>query len=172
MSTTLIGVVKNCNNNIGGIKKVYLIYKNDITSITESTVDGGTQITAMTLNSVKFKNYVFPKNTANYTVTVKQDNFGVTEFNQVLNFKIPVRSQKTHKEMLAILHEVQDLCALVQDGNSEWWLLGYPYGLNLQTQDGGSGTTPNNGTTYNLSLVGISDDYEINVDEDIIDGLI
>jgi hypothetical protein len=163
----LNGISKDCTSNVGGLRQVYLIRRENITGVAFTNQ----QVTAITTD-FDFQIYFAPRNSASYTVDINIDDFGVQEYTQTLNFRINKRNVTKHTELLAIADGNKDLVALVQDGNNNWFLLGYPYGLNLVQHSGGSGTNKGEGSSYQLSLSGIAPELEYSVADTVIAGLI
>ena len=167
MSCELLqGISKDCSSNVGGLRLVYFIRKNDINSVTIV----GNEITQISVN-LPFRKYHAPKNSAGYTIDFNIDDFGVQEYTHSLNFRINKRNVNKHSELLALAQGNQDLVALVQDANGLFWLLGYPYGLNLSQNTGGSGTNKGEGSSYQLAMTGIAPTMEYLVLEAAIQGL-
>lgn len=78
-SVTLTTIDARCDNSIGGIKRILIAQKDDVSAITVDTSDVTSstydQVTAITMASgKKFEEWQFRKETGSYTSTMTADN--------------------------------------------------------------------------------------------------
>lgn len=148
------GIVKTCDNNIGGIKKVWFWDIEDQTALGEDLT--GWTISALTISSGTCANpiqeYEFIRNASNYTEETLIDLAnGSTYVNVTLNL-IFTRREAVKSKSLKILSEGQRyLGAIVLDNNGLYWLF---QDLQLSATGEGSGTAKADGSKYSVTLVG------------------
>lgn len=164
---TLGGLVNDCARSMGGIKRIFIANRDDVSQVTVTE----NQITAITMvESAKFKAYYFRKGTGNFTNTLNTDpstgvNYVGTDI--VLQF---TRMETTKRiEMIAL--SVNDLVCIVEDNNGVYWYFGYDNPVNASAGDGQTGTAMTDGNRYSITLHDDSEDwpYEVLVGEDGVD---
>jgi len=147
-------IVKTCDNNIGGIKGLWVWDMEDQTSITENLntwrVDNLIISTASCATPVV--GFEFIRNGSNYTEETLVDlGNGSTYVNDTLNL-IFTRREAAKSKSLKILGEGQRyLGALVLDNNGLYWIF---QDLQLSATGEGSGTAKADGSKYSVTLVG------------------
>ena len=176
MSNTLVGLIKDCSTNLGGVTKIKIMKVTDITAITVSNYE----VSAMTVSSNPVE-YVIPQNSTSYNVTLTTDNeTGIQEWNHSVDFRINKRLKTKHTELLKFGNGNPDLAIFVKDRNSTWWLLGLtviknlttPYGgMLLSSNTGGSGTNKADGSHYQLAFVGTCKNPELQVSSSVVTSL-
>lgn len=146
------GIDKTCDNNVGGIKKLYLKEKVGITSLTLSSP--GTVITTIGTDGQPFYEFSFNKNTSSFTEVTTTDLVNGTEICvQTINLTI-TRREKTKRDTLLLLGKFRDLVAIVQDQNDTYWYLGETNGLNLTEKNFETGTAKTDRNGWVLTFVG------------------
>lgn len=149
------GITLGCDNNIGGIKKIYLTEKSNVTSTALSSP--GNEISSFTMAgspAAVFYEFEFNKNTSSYTEELASDQAtGRDLYTQTLNLVLN-RREKTKRDTLLLLAKRKDLVAIVTDNNDINWYFGAGYGLNLTTNTGGSGVAKTDANQYVLTFVG------------------
>jgi hypothetical protein len=153
--TTLTSITKGCDNNIGGIREIYLWDMEDVVTLTAnnstwtvtSLVVGGTGGSASTIAS-----YDFIRNTSNYTEDGTIDLVNGSSFvTQTINL-IFSRREADKSKSIKILGEGQRyLGALVKDSNSNYWVF---QDLQISAYGEGSGTAKADGSKYSVTLLG------------------
>ena len=151
---SLAGITRDCLANIGGIAKVWLANYANVSSLTESAG----AITAITmLNSEKFKEYQFARNTAslssNYTVNAENGTTYV-ESDLVMVFN----RMDTSKRLEIVAMAQGELVAIVEDNNGNMWYLGHDNPLLLSAGDGLTGTARGDRNGYSVTLHDMSDE--------------
>lgn len=162
------GIAKDCENNIGGLTKVYLTDFDNITGITQS---GGT-VSAITMAaSTSFYEFEFNRNSATFTEDlVKSVEAGSALFEQTLTLTIP-RRDVSKRNTLGLLTQ-RDLAVIIKDSNGIYWYPGQEEGVYLITTTSTSGTAKADGSNYVLTLKGFEEDRCSAVDSTIIAGLL
>lgn len=165
------GIEKTCDNNVGGIKKLYLVELENIASVTHgSPLD---IITAIGMVSTKvFYEFAFNKNTSTFSeVTATDQAIGSEVCTQTITL-ILNRREQAKREVLLKLGKFKDLAAIVLDSNDKYWLLGETEGLNLTEKNSENGTVKTDRNGYTLTLVGEEPEDASEVDSSIIAALI
>lgn len=143
----------NCDNNVGGVKKIWLLEKRRVTSV---TLNSPTQeISAIvTSGNVNFYEFQFNKNTSSYTETYTSDPATGRDLAEQTITLVLNRREKTKRDLLLLLGRREDLCAIVEDNNGVVWFYGENFGLNMSNATGGSGTQKTDPNQYVITLTG------------------
>lgn len=147
-SQTLSGIANDCLSNMGGIVKVYLANREDVSAV---TVTQG-KVTAITMaNSAKFKGYALKRNTgsmsSNYQVNQENGSTYVqTDLLMVFN------RMDTAKRIEVVAMAQGELVAMVEDANGALWYLGKDTPLTLSAGDGLTGTARADRNGYSVTL--------------------
>lgn len=149
------GISLGCDNNIGGIKRLFLTEKSNVTSITLGSPTS--EITAFTMAgspAAKFYQFEFNKNTSSYTEEgISDQATGRDLYTQTINLVLN-RREKTKRDTLLLLAKRKDLVAIIEDNNGLYKYFGETYGLNLTTVSGGSGVAKSDANQYVVTFVG------------------
>ena len=153
---TITGITKSCDNNMGGIQKLYLWDMEDVdplTSVFDTTtyfwtaydIAGGVPLANV---PVAFE---FTRNNSGYTEETNIDlSNGSTYVTTTLNM-IFTRREAAKSAKIKILAEGQRyLGALIQDSNNLWWLC---ENLQLSATGEGSGVAKADGSKYSVTLI-------------------
>ena len=164
------GIALGCDNNSGGIRKIYITDLCQIDSITEDSPDGEIQTITMESGAL-FYEFEFNKNTSSFTddATVNLEN-GSLFYNQVVTLKIP-RREKSKRDELALLMQ-KDLAVICLDGNGLYWFLGEVNGMRVTALPSTSGVTMADGSSYTITLTGQEPEAAREVDSTIIAALL
>lgn len=162
------GISLNCENNIGGLTKLYLTDFDNVVSLTSA---GGT-ISAITMATAsKFYEFEFNRNSATFTEDlVKSVEAGSALFEQTVTVTIPRRDVQK-RNTLALLTQ-RDLACIVKDSNGYFWYPGQTEGVYLSESTSTSGTAKADGSNYVLTLKGFEVDRAQGVSSSIIAGLL
>ena len=150
------GLTLGCDNNVGGLAKIYLLEKSFVTSVTLSS-PGDTISSIDTSGSppANFYEFSFNKNTSSYTENQTSDQAtGRDLYEQTITLVLN-RREKTKRDVILLLGQRKDLVAIVQDNNGIYWYFGEDFGLNLTTNNGGSGVQKSDPAQYVITLVGM-----------------
>lgn len=139
----------DCRNNVGGIKRVFIGSRDDVSSI--SITDG--LVTAVTMASNQFYTYDLTRESSNFSETVNTNvQNGTTFYAQSLEIVLNKLQVNTRNEI--ILLGQNRLCIIVEDNNSRYWMLGYKNGIDLTGGGSASGTAYGDRNGYTLTFTG------------------
>jgi hypothetical protein len=153
-SSAITGVAIGCDNNIGGIKKMYIALKSSITyPLTLSSP--GDEISGITMiGGATFQEFEFTKNSSTFEEsTDSNQETGNEVTTQTITLKLN-RREKTKRDALLLLGKFKDLVIIITDNNDINWLFGETNGVNLKTKAGGAGTTKQDANGYTLTFIG------------------
>lgn len=162
------GITRDCGFSFGGLQKVYLSNKDDVSTIAHDTTGEITGITMTTGGT--FYEYEFEPQTAQALQELQVGT--VSRFvNQTLNMSLAGITQ-AKKEVLEDMAN-GDLVAIYQDQAGLYWYYGENgRGLRAATLTFDSGTADGDDNAVTISLVGGSTGYADTVDSTIIAGLL
>lgn len=165
---TLSGIPRDCEPSIGGLKRLLLANREDVTAV---TIDNAI-VSAITLATTKkFKEYRFPEETASATSTWqinKQNGSKYVQTDIVLVFT----RMETAKRVEIIALANNDMIGIGEDMNGKYWLYGKDHELTATAGDGGTGTARGDRNGYGITLQDNSKELPYEVDPDIITGLL
>lgn len=166
-SQTLTGIAKDCAVNKGGIKRVLLANKDDVTAIT--VTDG--KISAIT-KTASFLEFGFRPNTGSFSSAWQVNNENGSKYVQTTLTMIFSRMETSKRVAIMALAQA-DLIGIVEDANGAFWLLGYDEALMLASgSDAQTGTARADRNGYTVVLEDNSDELPYEVDAAIIPGLL
>ena len=152
---TLISIEKPCENNIGGIKTVWIAPQDDVTA----TITGW-EVTGLALTNPAAV-YAINRNTGNYTEDTAIDLInGSTFVTQTITLMFN-RRDKDKSEAIHVLGAGQQyLAVFIQDSNDKYW---YFENAQLSATGEGSGTQRADGSKYSITLLSEAEhlSYEI-----------
>jgi len=165
------GIAKDCDKNLGGIRKLWLILLDDIASITHSSPNN--DITAITTDGGKdFYEFEFNRNTSNFTeVTANDPATGSSVVTQTLTLVLNKREQ-TKRDKLVTLGAFRDLVAIVLDYNGEYTVLGEYNGLILTENNSETGTAKTDRNGYTITFVGEEPEEACFTNASVVNGII
>jgi hypothetical protein len=162
------GIAKDCENNIGGLTKLYLTDFDNIVGYTQS---GGTVSVIQLASASQFYEFEFNRNSATFTEDlVKSVEAGSALFEQTITVTIP-RRDVAKRNTLALLTQ-RDLAVIIKDSNGLYWYPGAVEGVYLSESTSTSGTAKADGSNYVITLKGFEIDRAPGVASSIIAGLI
>lgn len=127
-SITVSAIDARCEGSVGGIKEIYVIANEDVTSVTVDDTTGN--ITAIELAaSKKFQKWLFRPNTGSYTSTRAGD---LTTGNSTVTTDVALQFSKAEAEKrLAIQSMINGgACIIIKDMYGQYLLLGKGDGRN------------------------------------------
>lgn len=159
----LKSILNDCERSIGGLKVVYAINYDSVTSV--KVTDG--QIVGITLkNTDKFKKFEFRKGTSSMTSTL---NIDVTNGNSVsTDVTMSFLKQETTKRLAVSALALSEIAMIVVDANGTHWYLGRELPVTASAGTGETGTQFSDGNRYSITLQDVSSDfpYEVKVTGD------
>ena len=159
----LESIVKSCDNNSGGIFKVYINQQDNIDSIAFAgapltwTIDEINLIVGGDL----YTEFEIRRNTGSYTEDAAIDLVnGSSYVTATITLMFHRRDQAKSQAIKVLGAGQQYLNAIIQDANGKFWY--FPY-LQLSAVGEGSGTARADGSKYSVTLIGENDflAYEI-----------
>lgn len=166
---TLKGIPLTCENNLGGVKAIYIA---DYANITGIVVDPSTQkITNVNGGAGKFYTFTPPKNNASLTSTLSKDETAGTLYytNEVTANFIKMTTDK-RAEMDALVNG--QLAVIVLDSNGLYWYLGADDYASATANVGQTGTAKTDTNSYSITITDMSAELPYEVDPSIIDELL
>jgi len=169
-NTNITEILKGCDNNAGGLKRIFLAGTEDVLS---STVVAG-EVTAITMDgSELFVEYQFNKNSASYVEEAGIDlTAGSTFFTTTLTLNIARRDVAKRNSISLVAGGQRDLKIIMEDSNGIYWYMGLSESANLTAVGEGSGTVKADGSKYSLTFVAEEVEMMPVVDPTIIAALI
>ena len=153
----LQNIAKSCDNNTGGIRKVWINQQDGVTS---TTVSAGAWIVSA-ITATPFATFEINRNTGNYTEDTAIDLInGSTFVTQTITLMFNRRDKEKSEAIHVLGAGQQYLAAVVKDANGKFW---YFENLQLTATGEGSGTSRADGSKYSVTLLAESDHlcYEI-----------
>lgn len=165
-SIVLKGIMMDCSNSIGGIKKVWLARYSDIAQVNGKTAtigditetEGGeTRVLGKGVTAISLKSggewfeYQFRKNTGSLTSTLNVDEAnGNNYITSELSLVFSKMETKKRMEMAALA--VGAVVAVVLDSNGKYWLLGFDDYVSASAGTGETGTAKEDRNAYTITL--------------------
>lgn len=169
MCFTLSNIAKSCDNNVGGARKIYFCPLDEF-AVTSADTTSSSIITA-TISTALYSIDV-PPNSLSYNVTLNDNSLGITEYSHTVNFILPYRNATTNYKLRAYIEAQPDLVAIVLTNNGEYKVLGKDNGLNVRSNDGGTGVSKQELNGYTITLEGIEKEMEYDIPFDQISAFI
>lgn len=167
-SITVTAIDARCDGSVGGIKEIYVIANDDVTSVTVDDTTGN--ITAIALaDSKKFQKWLFRPNTGSYTSTRAGD---LTTGNSTVTTDVALQFSKAEAEKrLAIQSMINGgACIIIKDMYGQYLLLGKGDGRNeVYITDAvmQSGTTTSDLSGFTLTFEEVAADFPHFLDESV-----
>ena len=157
-------IVKSCDNNSGGIEKIWINQQDNIDTFTLDATDTYT-IDAITLNAgaPDYTAFEIRRNTGSYTEDAAIDLVnGSSYVTATINLLFHRRDQDKSQAIKILGAGQQYLNAIVKDMNGKYWY--FPV-LQLSAVGEGSGTTRADGSKYSVTLLAEMDQLSYEVEE-------
>jgi len=174
----LIAITKSCDNNSGGIKRIYINLQDNVDMDTLVVVNpAGTpaeQFTIGTLDLVvaadPFTEFEFRRNTSGYTEESSIDLINGSSFvTQTVNLMFHRREAAKSNAIKVLGSGQQYLSAIIEDQNSILWF--FPF-LQLTASGEGSGTARADGSKYSVTLLAENDQLAYAMDSAVLGPLL
>ena len=140
-------ITKPCDNNIGGIKKIWINEQDNVTA----TVAPNTWILSALSATSDYTVFEINRNTGNYTEDTAVDLINGSSF---VTQTITLMFNRRDKEKSEAIHVLgagqQFLSALIEDANGKYW---YFENLQLTATGEGSGQARADGSKYSVTLL-------------------
>ena len=158
-------ITKSCDNNIGGIRKIWL---NDQENVTSPTAVAG--LISTLVASIDYTEFEINRNTGNYTEDTAVDLINGSSFvTQTITLMFN-RREAAKSEAINILASGQRyLSAIVLDANDVYW---YFENLQLTATGEGSGTARADGSKYSVTLLSEANFLASEITQNAVNGVI
>ena len=158
-------ITKSCDNNIGGIRKIWL---NDQENVTSPTAVAG--LISTLVASIDYTEFEINRNTGNYTEDTAVDLINGSSFvTQTITLMFN-RREAAKSEAINILGSGQRyLSAIILDANEKYW---YFEDLQLTATGEGSGTARADGSKYSVTLLSEANFLASEITENAVNGVI
>ena len=143
------GFTLDCKDGIGGIKKIVLVDKTEVTSF---TLDANEIVTAINgPASGDLYTYELPTQTGSFeeTINFNRDN-GTVFYTQTVNVMLQKLSSAKRLELQSVA--TARVIVFVEDTNGNWWAVGYEYGADLSTATAATGTVLGDANGFTLAF--------------------
>lgn len=157
-------IVKSCDNNSGGIEKIWINQQDNIDTFTLDATNTYT-IDAITLSggAPDYTAFEIRRNTGSYTEDAAIDLVnGSSYVTATINLLFHRRDQDKSQAIKILGAGQQYLNAIVKDMNGKYWY--FPF-LQLSAVGEGSGTTRADGSKYSVTLLAEMDQLSYEVEE-------
>lgn len=168
-NVTLIGINAKCDTSAGGIKRVLLAQKDDVTI---GNIDEMGVITEITLATGKhFVQWLFRKNTGNYSTSLTSDPaIGTQAITTDLNLQFTKAEATKRLEIQSAINAAA--VVIIEDMYGQYILLGKDNEVSVTAVNQQSGTAISDLNGYTLTLQDVSLELPHFVDPAIISGLL
>ena len=158
-------ITKSCDNNIGGIRKIWL---NDQENVTSPTAVAG--LISTLVASIDYTEFEINRNTGNYTEDTAVDLINGSSFvTQTITLMFN-RREAAKSEAINILASGQRyLSAIILDANEKYW---YFEDLQLTATGEGSGTARADGSKYSVTLLSEANFLASEITQNAVNGVI
>lgn len=167
----LESIVKSCDNNSGGIEKIWINQQDNIASIDLDDTNTWT-IDAITLavGAPDYTPFEIRRNTGSYTEDAAIDLVnGSSYVTATISLMFHRRDQDKSQAIKILGAGQQYLNAIVKDMNGKYWY--FPY-LQLSAVGEGSGTTRADGSKYSVTLIAENDFLAYEIEEAAVNAVI
>lgn len=164
---TLTGILRDCESNIGGIKRAWIACYDNVSSPTVADE----MITAIGTPTTEWHEFEFKKQTGSVTTTItKDDTTGSLYYESVIVLQFA--RQETSKRIEINSLAISDLAIIIQDNNNRYWYLGYDWGVTLTDGTAETGTAFTDLNGYNITLTDVSRELPYEVTDEAMQPLL
>lgn len=170
------GWSRGCRDNAGGMRRVLLANRSDVTSFTEGTVGSPAvpsgEITAITMDGAAVWYEFVPNKLSSNAVENIQSNIqnGTVGFEQVITM-IFAKNEAAKRNQVALMAQ-GEVYAIIEDNNGKYFLYGEENALELGGGSSATGTALTDLNGWTLNLNGFEPAPAKEVDSAIIAGLL
>jgi hypothetical protein len=169
-TVTLNGINGRCDTSAGGIKRILIAQKDDVTNISVDTSTG--VIDTITMATGKyFVQWLFRKNTGNYTTSLSSDPaIGTQAVTTDLNLQFTKAEATKRLEIQSAINAAA--VVIIEDMYGQYILLGKDNEVSVTSVNQQSGTAVTDLNGYTLTFQDVSLELPHFVDPQIISGLL
>lgn len=167
----LESIVKSCDNNSGGIEKIWINQQDNIDTFALDATNTWT-IETITLNAgaPDYTPFEIRRNTGSYTEDAAIDLVnGSSYVTKTISLMFHRRDQDKSQAIKILGAGQQYLNAIVKDMNGKYWY--FPF-LQLSAVGEGSGTTRADGSKYSVTLVSEDSFLSYEIEEAAVNAVI
>lgn len=164
------GIPRDCESSIGGVKRVLFINHDQLGKVTieEST---GIVTAIEPVNGGKFFEYYPKKDTASFAPVLQVGEGDNRSFKSTLTMNFGKMTASKRVQVNALL--INELAAIIEDKNGNYWLAGKDSPLQADPDSGGTtGAAMTDSNAYTVTMSEMSLTLHHPVDATIIDALI
>jgi hypothetical protein len=164
-------IVKSCDNNSGGIEKIWINQQDNIDTFALDATNTWT-IDSITLNTgaPDYTAFEIRRNTGSYTEDAAIDLVnGSSYITATINLLFHRRDQDKSQAIKILGAGQQYLNAIVKDMNGKYWY--FPF-LQLSAVGEGSGTTRADGSKYSVTLLAENDFLAYEIEEAAVSAVV
>ena len=142
------GRLEPCKDSVGGLDAVYFVNYDDLPT-TAITVSADDEITAVTGSPRAYKYELKGTSSLEQAINSSREN-GTTFFDQALSLMLKKQDLATHKQVKLLAYGRPKV--IVRDNNSNFWLVGYEHGADVNGGSIVTGAAFGDMTGYNLTF--------------------
>ena len=164
-------IVKSCDNNSGGIEKIWINQQDNIDTFALDATNTWT-VDSITLvaGAPDYTPFEIRRNTGSYTEDAAIDLVnGSSYVTATINLMFHRRDQDKSQAIKILGAGQQYLNAIVKDMNGKYWY--FPF-LQLSAVGEGSGTTRADGSKYSVTLLSENDYLSYEIEEAAVNAVI
>lgn len=166
-SITLSNIAKDCQNVLGGIRKVYLaLWKPNIFTVSATTE--GEKVTGVD-TGVTWYEYSFKKNTGSYETTQTVSDAGNNYFTSTLTMVFS--RMETVKRTAVQALSIGEVAGIVEDCNGKFWCLGQDEAGYTTGNSASTGTAKSDNNSYTVVLASESLELPYEVESTVVENL-
>lgn len=171
-TNTLLGISLDCPG-IAGVSAVYIVKKENLASVTFSTLDLISGITMV--SDEKFLQYNFRRGNANFTSEgQKNDKNNTGFFTTTLNLQFNRQENSKRSELMELFKS--EVFIIVKDNNGEYYLIGYDKVMegyaSVTTLSTATGAEATDGNMYTLVISSQTGELPYHVTPSVISTII
>lgn len=158
---SLHGILADCNPTLAGITEVWIGYYGDFNVSADTTTysSAGTchNVTSIqkTSGGKDMEHYTFAKQTGSLNSTfTKDETNGVRYWTNAITLQFSRLEGRKHLEVEAL--SVEQLVAIVHDGNGRYWYVGYDGYLSATSSQANTGASYDDFSGYQLEMSAMS----------------
>lgn len=160
------GISIGCENNVGGIRKLWL---KEHSKVTYTIGSPSNKIATLTVDdSSKFYEFEFTKNTSTYVEDSNTASETGTELTTQTITLVLNRREQAKRDTILLLGRFKNLVGIVLDSNGLYWYFGETEGINLTNKTGGPGTAKTDRNGYTITFVGSEPEEAREIEESAV----
>lgn len=169
-TVTLNGIDAKCDKSVGGIKRILIAQKDDVQTITVDSTTGVIDTITM-LSGKTFVEWLFRRNTANYSTSMSSDAaIGNSIITTDLNLQFTKAEATKRLEIQSAINAAA--VVIIEDMYGQYILLGKDNEVTVTSVNQQSGTAMTDLNGYTLTFQDTSVELPHFVDASIIDELL